>query len=188
MKLYRSNTVDKSSYEANYNSWFAGLPVDVQAVVWDYTESGYKSLNAWLRGEISDLTGALSHKAQTLEAALTASAGFQGPTTLFRGVKALQELPAVGSSIKFDAFTSTTSDPHQVFKFVDQSSPIIFEITTDQAQEISYLHDEFEFLLPKSTEFKVVGIHENVHWNAEYPGTSYSKSLESVIVVQLQKI
>jgi hypothetical protein len=97
MKLYRSNTVDKNSYEANYNSWFAGLPVDVQAVVWDYTESGYKSLNAWLRGEISDLTGALSHKAQTLEAALTASAGFQGPTTLLKPYRSFQRLVAASN-------------------------------------------------------------------------------------------
>ena len=97
-----------------------------------------------------------------LDAALALSTTSLMPRSLYRGVKTLREMPVVGQQLNYPFFLSTSSDPHQLFKFVDQAKPVIFEIDAVNGTETSDIHPEFEFLLPRGSTFTVTEVLNDV--------------------------
>jgi hypothetical protein len=185
-KLYRRNSIKLTDYKLAYQLWYDALPVSAQAAVYHYTDSGYRRLNHALRHG-KPLSDADITLAAQLDQALATSVGNE-PQTLYRAVRKLNFVPIVGENVRFDYFVSTTSDPQQIFKFVNEKNPIIFEINTKLGQKISDIHTEFEFLLPRGTSFEVEEILESVDWHAEYEDCDFSRSLPNATVIRLREL
>jgi ADP-ribosyltransferase exoenzyme len=188
MNIYRSSTMPVDSYRSAYEAWFNNLPVPLMSAVYDYTESGYSSLNRSLRNGTAD--NSMMEKASELDSALSLHDASSTPELLFRGSRKPSELAnyVVGESVVFPSFISTSSDPHQVFKFTDEQQPIVLEFSAKKAFAVSDIHNEFEFLIPRDSVFLVENVMTGVSWNAEYEGTDYSRGLKNVTVIQLKEI
>lgn len=192
-KIYRSNTVDSAAYKSSFTGWFSTLDDYVQSVVWDYTDGGYRKLNSYLRSSGQQVDCELEKARLTLSEALTSLPYSKNSNSLlYRGVKAYPgfDLPSrfnVGEEVLLKPFTSTTSDPHQVFKFTDHEKPIIFEFEGVEAREVSDIHNEFEFLVDHNSSFIVTHVMMGVDWHAEYAGTDFSRSLNNATVIQLKQ-
>lgn len=183
MKLHRQATVDPSAYTAAAEALYASLPPAQAGALYDYTEVGYHSLNEKLvRGLELDAREAAT--CSLLDEALVQRSR---PRTLYRGTVAWEPV-AVGEIFTAPQYLSTTSDPQQVFKFVDRDLPIVFEMNVVSGREVSLLRDEFEHLLPRGRRFIVEAIHEDVAWHAEYGTTGYTRSLEGATVVQVREV
>jgi hypothetical protein len=184
-KLYRRNVLTQSEYDTAYMNWYWSLQADHQEAVYDYTDGGYKKINSYLRFSDSLNDANLNRKILLLNEALIEGESSSLPKLLFRGVKELETSLKEGDLVTMKAFTSTSSDPHQVFKFIDKESPIVFEFQANFAREVSDIHNEFEFLIPPNSTFTVTKVLGNMNWHAEYPETDYSRGMENVTVLQL---
>jgi hypothetical protein len=183
MKFHRQATVEPHAYTAAAEALYAALPPRAAGALYDYTEVGYRGLNEkLLRG--GALNARETELCVMLDEALTSP---PRPRTLYRGTVAWDPVP-VGETFTAPQYLSTTSDPQQVFKFVNQVLPIVFEMNVVSGREVSLLRDEFEHLLPRGRRFIVEAIHEDVVWHAEYGTTGYTRSLEGATVVQVREV
>lgn len=185
MKLYRSQTITPEAYADAVASLHATLDAQQQGALYHYTEVGYDSLNDDLNAgrELNPVDAAMAQQLDAIIASNTHSVPL-----LYRGAKRIYGPVIEGEVCPFPAFTSATSDPQQVLKFITPERPILFEIETAAGCPISLHRDEFEYLLPRRQEFFVKKITENVQWHAEFGTSGYTRSVQNATVIEMVEV
>lgn len=186
MKLYRRETVAPDVYRAAAARLHGALDEFQLGALYDYTEYGYKPLNAKLNA--GEALNAHERMQVRLLDEIIAQHSAGKRRTLYRGAKQIYAPVTEGQVCPFPAYTSATSDPHKVVPFITAEQPIVFEITTSAGCGISHLREEFEYLLPRNQQFFVRSVTPGVQWHAEYGESGYYKAVSNATVIELVEI
>lgn len=172
-------------------SWTADLSMDEVYAIVDYTQIGYRKLNAALNSD--NLTEDITNICHLMDNTLAKAP--EGTTTrpLYR-VQHLDALPQVGDTHTFKSYASTSTDPSLANNyFTGYGQEVIFEIVTSKGVDINAFSvkegREREILLPRNTSFKVHNV-VTTDWVIllvdEEAGVKYDYAAKrDVILVQL---
>jgi hypothetical protein len=97
----------------------------------------------------------------------------------------------LGQELEFDGYQSTSYSPVIADNYANRGGGVIFEIKTPSGlnvASISHFIGEKEVLLPRSVRYTVVGVHENVTYQAEAAGDTQYEPSANTTVVQLIEV
>lgn len=185
MKLYRRQSATPAQYAQELGSVQRTLSSAQQGALYHYTEVGYSSLNKKLN-VAAELNATDEQMVMLLDEVCASSDRLS--RTLYRGAKRIYGPIVENEVCLFPAFTSATSDPQQVLKFITAERPIVFEIETAAGCPISLHRGEFEYLLPRHQKYFVQKIAEGVQWHAEFEESGYTRSIDNATVIQMVEV
>lgn len=109
----------------------------------------------------------------------------KNPHTVYRGVKKIGvKLSSLkqGSHISFQNFLSTSTQADVAKDFTDKEAPVVLEIKTKKGAPLRMNFSEYEYLLPRDSQFRVTSIEENVRIEG------LRKNLDGVTIISLEDL
>jgi hypothetical protein len=169
----------------------------------DYTDHGYKPINKALRkgrtpsGKLPKRGGIdfgikRSDQLKTLDKATGKK--LSEPVTVYRGVgstgqsqldnarKALKE----GGTVSDKGFMSTSVNPAAAVEGFAEPPPVLLQIQTDKGaylEPVSRVKGEMEMLLPRKSEFRILGVDEKVKIDGLDDG-----EIDTFTVIRMERI
>lgn len=176
-------------------SWSRDLSLDEIYAIADYTQTGYRALNAALMAG-KNPEGESATICALLDSVMSKAPEAESKRVLYRA-QVLDKLPEVGDTFAFKAFASTSTNPALTPNYMSgEENEVIFEVLTSKGIDVNMYSAkqgrEQEILLPRGSQYRVHNIIKtdwNVLYTDEEAGVSYDYChLRNVTVVQLVDI